>query len=336
MNRKLFFVMIYSLSLSMFLSACINNEKPEITMYVGLSEDHAIKVIEEFQKETGIRVSYVNLSSGEILARIRAERENPQTSIWYGGPADTFIQAKKEGLLRSHFSDNAMFIDDIFKDNEGYWTGIYVGSIAFASNKDWLSEMGLAPPQSWEDLLKPEYRGMVTMSNPTTSGTGYTILSTLVQLWGEEKAFDYFHELHQNIQSYTISGRVPARYVGMGDTGIAIVFAHDAVKFYKEGFHSISISFPLEGTGYEIGAVGLIKGGPYLEESKQFIDWVLTKDAQEIGKRIGNYQLLTNREAVSPSDAYIPSNVNPVVYDHDWSGLNRDRLLKRWREEIGD
>ncbi|CAH0118118.1 hypothetical protein PAE9249_00584 [Paenibacillus sp. CECT 9249] len=318
----------------LFLTACSPERTGELTIYAGLYEDHAIKAIETFQKETGIKVSYVRMSNGEILARIRAERDHPRTSVWFGGPADTFVQAKNEGLLAPYVSDNAQLIDDKYKDSEGYWTGIYAGSVAFVSNKAWLQEVGLNPPQSWDDLLNPKYKGMIAMPDPRSSGTGYTVLATLVQLWGEDRAFAYFKQLNQQTGAYTSTGSVLGRNVGMGEVGTAIMFSHDAVKFYKEGFRNIVIGFPSEGTGYEIGAVGIVDGAPNMREARLFVDWALTKEAQELGKFAGNFQLLTNRDAVSPEEAFPLDDLNTVPYDHDWAGTNRERLLEKWAQEV--
>ncbi|MGM8213426.1 ABC transporter substrate-binding protein [Virgibacillus sp. W0430] len=333
LKKSIYFVLVITIII-FFLRPFATSTDEELTIYVGLSEDHAIKVIEAFERETKIKTHYISLSNGEILSKIRTERENPTSSVWFGGPVDTFVHAKREGLLRSYFSRTANNINEIYKDPQGYWTGIYVGSIAFVSNENWLHEKGLSPPASWNDLLLPEYRGMITMSDPVSSGMAYTLLSTLVQLKGEDEAFSYLTELDKQVNTYTKSGRTPGRYVGMGDAGVAIIFAHDAIKLYKEGFHNLTISFPKEGTGFEIGAVGIIKGAPNLEAAKRFVDWVLTKDAQEIGKYVGNYQLLTNNNAISPPEALINKELNLIPYDHNWSGLNRERLLKRWREDV--
>ncbi|OIJ20178.1 iron ABC transporter substrate-binding protein [Anaerobacillus alkalidiazotrophicus] len=318
----------------LILISCGQKEKGTLTVYVGLYEDHAIRAIEAFEKETGIKVSHVRMSNGEILAKIRAEKDAPKASVWFGGPSDTFVQAKMEGLLQPYFSANEHFIPEIYKDEEGYWTGIYVGSIALVSNRAWLQEVGLHAPNSWQDLLKPQYKGMVSMADPRSSGTAYTVLATLVQLMGEEEAFRYLEQLDQNVRTYTTSGSVPGRSVGMGESGVAIMFAHDALKFFKEGFRDLIITFPKEGTGYEIGAVGMVNGAPNEEEAKIFIDWSLTKQAQELGKQMGNYQLLTNETAISPEEAFYLTEINTIVYDQQWAGESRSRLIERWYELV--
>jgi ABC-type Fe3+ transport system, periplasmic component len=305
-----------------------------LVIYAGLYEDHAIKAIEAFQKETGIKVSYVRLSAGEVLERIRKQKDHPTASVWFGGTGDTFVQAKLEGLLEPYVSMNARMIDKEYKDADGYWTGIYIGSVAFVSNKKWLQQMGLNTPDSWDDLLKPEYRGMLAMGLPYSSGTGYTVISTLVQLYGEEKAFQYLRELNKQGVTYTTSGSLSGRAAAMREVGTALAFSHDAIKFYKEGFQDIVISFPKEGTGYEIGGVAIIKNGPNMKEAQKFVDWALTKQAQELGKQIGNYQLLTNKDAKSPDEAIALESINVIPYDLNWSGSNRERLINKWINEV--
>ncbi|AOT72103.1 ABC transporter substrate-binding protein [Geosporobacter ferrireducens] len=335
MGRQYILIVFAVLLMTSSINGCSSVEESKVLhIYAGLYEDHAIKAIEAFEKETGIKVKYVRLSAGEILQRLQKEKDNPRASIWFGGPVDTFIQAKQEGLLTPYLSPNRQKIDDMFKDEEGYWTGIYAGPLAIVSNRLWLQQNGLSVPKSWEELLQSEFKWMIAMPNPNTSGTGYTILATLIQLYGEEEAFDYFRKLHEQIGWYTTSGSTSGRLVGAGDMGVAILFAQDAVKFFKEGFNQIVISFPKEGTGYEIGAVAMIHNGPETEEAQKFIDWILTKQAQELGKQVGNYHLLTNREAVSPAEAFPLSELNVVEYDHEWAGLNRQNILERWNRII--
>jgi iron(III) transport system substrate-binding protein len=322
------------LLLILAVAGCKVKDRGSLVIYTAVFQDHAVKVAEAFEKETGIKVSFVRLPAGQILAKVRGERDNPSADVWLGGPADTFVQAKKEGLVEPYISPNAHLIDDVYKDAEGYWTGVYAGSIAFVSNQKWLQEVGLPPPQSWYDLLKPQYKGMVSMADPRSSGTAYTAFATLVQLMGEEEAFAYMKQLDEQIGEYKTTGNLPGRSVGMGEVGTAIMFSHDGIKYYKEGFRDIVITFPNEGTGFEIGAVAIIKGAVHMEEAKMFVDWALTKQAQELGKQVGNYQLLTNKDAVPPEEAIPLSSLNVIPYDHTWAGENRERLLLRWEREV--
>ncbi|MFS8641157.1 MAG: extracellular solute-binding protein, partial [Symbiobacteriaceae bacterium] len=136
-----------------------SSEPKKLVIYAGMMEDHVKGAVAEFEAQTGIKVEWVRMSSGETLTRIRAEKENPKASVWYGGPADAFVAAAEEGLLEPYISPNAAKIPDQFKDPNGYWTGIYVGLLGFGYNTKLMEEMGLTPPESWEDLLKPEFKG---------------------------------------------------------------------------------------------------------------------------------------------------------------------------------
>ncbi|MCX7779425.1 MAG: extracellular solute-binding protein [Negativicutes bacterium] len=311
-----------------------SGQPQKLTLYCGLMEDHMVKAIKQFEKETGIKVEAVRMSSGEILGRIQAEKNNPKASVWFGGPADGFIQAKEFGLLEKYVSPNAGKIPAQFKDAEGYWTGIYVGYLGFVSNQKLLGEKGVQAPQSWEDLLKPEFKGQVVMANPGSSGTAYTMLASIVQMMGEEKGLEYMKKLNGQIKTYPKSGTAPGRMVGQGEATVGITFLHDAIKYREEGMKDIVLSAPKEGTGYEIGAVAIIKGGPDQAAAKKFIDWCLTKQGQEIGQQAGSYQFLTNPEAAPPKQAAEIKDTKLINYNLDWAGKNRNALVEKWSNAI--
>ena len=216
-------------------SASKTDAKPEgkplkLTLYCGLMEDHMVKAIQEFQKDTGIKVDAVRMSSGEVLGRIKAEKNNPKASVWWGGPADAFIAGKQDGLFEKYVSPNAAKIPAKFKDADGYWTGIYVGYLGFSSNAKLLKEKGIPVPQTWQDLLRPELKGQVSMANPGASGTAYTMLATIVQLMGEEKGLEYMKKLNGQIKVYQKTGTAPARMAGQGEVTVGLTFINDANK----------------------------------------------------------------------------------------------------------
>lgn len=310
------------------------NEDLKLTIYCGLMEDHMVKAVDEFSKETGVKAEAVRMSSGEILGRIRAEKENPKASVWFGGPADAFVQAKEDGLLENYVSDNAKDVSDKYKDKDGAWTGIYIGYLGFASNKKLLDEKGIEAPKSWEDLLKPEFKGQVSIANPGSSGTAYTVLSTIVQLKGEEEGLKYMKNLNTNIKSYEKSGTAPARLAGQGEVMVGISFLHDGIKYREEGMKDLVLTAPSEGTGYEIGATAVLKNGPDQKAAKMFVDFCLSKKGQELGQTVGSYQFLTNENAKAPALSDEIKDTKLIDYDLDWAGKNRTALVEKWNKAI--
>lgn len=340
--KKFFKVGIIVAILMSLLVACSSSgsggsKKEKLTIYVGFQEDHAMEAMKQFTADTGIEVDMIRMSGGEILAKIRAEKDNPQADIWYGGPADTFVAAMDENLLSPYKSKEAEKIDDRFKDADGYWTGIYVGALGFATNKDFLEKNGLEAPTKWEDLLHPAYKNEIVMAHPGSSGTAYTILYTVLKVFGGEDAgFDYLKQLHPQVQQYTTSGSAPGRMVGMGEAGAGILFAHDIIKYQEEGFDSLVLTIPEDGTGYETGAVAIIEGAPQAELAKKFIDWSLGTSAQEVGQRTGSYQNLTNPDAKEPEKAVKLEDINTIEYDPKEAGSERSRLIDKWDNDVNN
>ncbi len=306
----------------------------ELTMYIGTVEQQALVISKEFEKATGIKVNFVRMSGGETMGRIRAEKANPKASVWYGGSADTFIAAKQEGLLVPYKSKNAEKIDPKFKDADGYWTGIYQGYLGFILDGRFFDERKVPVPKSWDDLLKPEFKGQIIMGNPGSASTGYVILSTLVQLKGEKAALEYMAKLHKNIKQYTKSGEAPSRSAALGECAVGITFLHNGIRVIKEGYSNVKLSVPEDGTGYELGAVGIIKGAPEMEAAKIFVDWCLTKEAQELGQKNGSYQFLTNPAATLPAEAVPYKNTKLINYDFVKSGESRQRLVEEWNKAV--
>ncbi len=307
----------------------------KLTVLCTPQEDWCQAMTRAFQEKTGIQTNYVRLSSGEALAKLRATKDNPEFSVWWGGPADGYVAASAEDLLEAYVSPNAAEIPAAQKDPNGLWTGVYVGALGFCSNKDVLSKLGVEKPTSWEALLDPKLKGQVAMAHPASSGTAYTAVWTQVtRLGGIDPAFQYLKQLHQNILQYTKSGSAPGQMAGRGEVAVAVIFSHDCVKFADEGMEMLEVSFPEEGTGYEIGGVPLIKSAPEADAAKMWIDWVLTAEAQEIGPTVKSYQLPTNPNARVSERSVKLSEVKLVDYDFNEAGKNRKDITKRFEDEI--
>ena len=307
-----------------------------LTVLCTPQEDWCQVMVDRFSEEFGIETSYVRLSSGEALARLRAGADAPEFSVWWGGPADAFVAANEEGLLEPYDSPNAADIADEQKGEGGVWTGVYVGALGFCSNTVVLEELGVDVPTSWDDLLDPALQGQVAMAHPASSGTAYTMLFTQVlRLGGEDEAIEYMQELHPNMLQYTSSGAAPAEMAGRGEVAVSIVFSHDCVRNIDAGFADLEVSFAEEGTGYEIGGVALIANAPEPNAAKMWIDWSLEAETQEIGpNEAASFQLPTNPDAAVHPRSVNLDEVELVDYDFQAAGEARDALTQRFEDEV--
>jgi len=302
----------------------------KLNVYTTLDEPLARAAIKAFEQDTGIRVEWIRLSTGEAVARLEAEKANPQAGVWYGGVDNGHIDAKEKGLTIPYDSPNAKAIPDKFKDKDHYWTGLYAGPLCFASNINLLKKYNLKAPTSWADLLNPEFKGNIQMANPGSSGTAYNVITTLIFLWGEGKAFDYMKKLNQNISQYTRSGSAPGKNAALGETVVGIGYAHDQVKLKAQGY-PLEITFPSEGTGYEIASISLIKKGPQTELGKKLCDWALSKRAAEIYASM--YVVPFIDVPLQPGSIPI-SGIKTVNQDNVWGGKNKKRLIDQWNSEV--
>ena len=233
-----------------------------LTYYCSAQEDWCQLLARGFEAETGIKVNMTRKSSGETFAQIRAEARNPKGDVWWGGTGDPHLQAAEEGLTEAYVSPMRAELHPwaiAQADSAGDRTiGIYSGALGYGYNTDILAANNLPEPSCWKDLLDPVYKGHVQMANPNSSGTAYTTLATIVQLFGEVEGFEFMKALHANINQYTKSGSAPIKAAARGENTIGIVFMHDAVKQAVSGF-PIKVVAPCEGTGYEIGSMSIIK-----------------------------------------------------------------------------
>jgi len=312
-----------------------------LVVYCSHDPDACELAAQTFTRETGITVAITRKPTGEFYAQLRAERENPKADVWYGGTLDPFLQGAAEGLFAEHRSPALAELHP-WARRQAEATGhrvvaIYRIIIGFGSNPAVLARRNLAAPRCWSDLVKPEYRREIELSNAVTSGTGYTILATLVALYGEDAAFAYLKRLDPNVVRYTQSGVAQGPSVARGEVGIGVTFVHEFVTQQLAGF-PVDIAIPCEGTGDALGGMAIVSGGPNPAEARAFYDWALTKNAQELANRTRNLLLPANRTSEIRPEAARYANVPMVDVDPAKFGTpaERKRLLARWQKEIGD
>src|SRR5712692_3773907 len=296
-----------------------------LNVYCSVQIEWCQAIATEFQRHAGVKVAVTQKGSGETLAQVTAEAANPRGDVWFGGTGDPHLQAAEQNLTLPYKSPNLDKLHDWARrqaEQSGY-------------KPELLQKRKLAPPACWKDLPKAEYKDEIQIANPNSSGTAYTAIATVVQLFGEEEAFRYLKQLHKNVNQYPRSGTGPIKAVARGETSISISFLHDGVTEAVAGF-PVKTQAPCEGTAYEIGSISIIKGARNLDNARKFVDWALTAPAQKLGADSKQFQVPSNMEAKLPPQAPKLAEIKLINYDFAKYGskVERKRLLERWEKEV--
>jgi len=296
-------------------------EEGELVVYGSCEEDYLAAAAQHFEELYGIKTQYQRLSTGEVPAKIEEENGNPSADVWFGGTNNPYDDLAAKGFLdNSYVPVNAAHLTkDIYKNPDGYWYGIYTGILGIMVNKDELDRMGLEAPQTWDDLLKPEYKGLIWLSNYNTAGTAKLVVNTMLQMKGHDEGIKYLVDLDKNIQVYTKSGSGPSKNVGTGECVIGIGFLHDGVtQIVDNGYENIQLIIPQDGTTCEIGPVAIFKGAKHPNAAKLFMEYALSPECVNMAANYGSYQFLVLDNATQPQAA-IDFGLDPSLV---WDGYD--------------
>ena len=310
----------------------------ELTVYGSCEEAYLNAACDHFEKLYGIKVNRQRLSTGEVAAKIEEENGAPSGDVWFGGTTDPYNESARKGFLEAYEADNAVhLVGDMYRDADGYWYGIYKGILGFMVNTEELERLNLDAPQTWDDLLKPEYKDLIWLSNANTAGTAKLVINTLVQMKGHDEAMKYFVELDKNIAQYTKSGSGPSKKVGVGECVIGIGFLHDGITQILDGYDNIALVIPADGTSFEIGATAIFAGAKHPNAARLWIEYTLSPDCVNLAKENESYQFLVLDNAEQPEEATAfgldPENV--IDYDFEDAKQNTSKYVEDYFNALG-
>ena len=305
------------------------------TLYVySIIHDEETKALTElFTKETGIPVSYVRATTGELVNRVISEKDNPQADILLGGASSYHIQAAAAGALEPYLSPLAESLPAYAKAADGSWTGFCVLTLGIGVNSARFQSKfpGQALPKTWEDLLNPAFKGEIVMTDPVASSTAYLFLQCQLQRLGWDAGWDYLLRLSQNVGQFPDSGSAPPKLVGTGEYAIGIAYLHALSKYRAQGF-DIQLVSPPRSVG-DVDAIAITKNARHLAQAKQFVDFMLGKEAQELMSSL-DFTIPVNPEAV-PVEGSIPiADIDLIEYDTSKASGQRKEVLERWTKEV--
>jgi iron(III) transport system substrate-binding protein len=233
-------------------------------------------VFDAFKKETGIEVEGVEAGSGVVFRRMASERERPLGDIVWG-VSRTLLRANK-ALLAPYASKNKDAVPAYFRDPEDYWLGTNVHLLVILQNTKLIpAEQG---PKNWADLMKPEWKGKIAFTDPANSGSAYSNLTMLAQMWGPgEAGWEKVSQLLANTRVLNRSSLV-FQGVGNGEFALGMSLEYAGYQWSSNGA-PVKVIYPADGTVAQMEGIAIIKGGPNTENAKQFVDYVSRKDVRE-------------------------------------------------------
>jgi len=321
MKRIVCFLIAFSLSLTLF--ACGRSSGP-VVIYTS-AEDFRI---EAMQKDLDanfpnhdIRIEYY--STGDLIAKLREEGTGTECDI-IGEMEYGNLSTITSILADLSAYDYSIYSDDMIPGELKYlpW---YRNGGCIAINRTVLADHGLTVPESYFDLLKPEFQGLVSMPNPRSSGTGYMFLKSLVNTWGEQETFDYFEKLSENISSFTASGSGPVNALVSGEAAVGFAMTAQTVGEINNGF-PLLIQFFDEGSPFSLYGLAMISGKETRREVKEVFDYIVNRWTEMDKVMFCPERIFKDREFTLPN---YPLNIRYA----DMSGNTpeeKDRLLERW------
>jgi iron(III) transport system substrate-binding protein len=317
-------------------AGCSTPRRDKITVACSAGERWCAMMVKRFSDATGVEADFVRLSTGEALERIKAGRARQEFDVWHGGEAASYVAAKSLGLLEPYKSEKAGEIRQEWADPEHAWSGIYAGVLAFCNNTKELARRGMKPISSWRELLDERLRGGVAIAHPATSGTAYAALWTQMELSGgdQDAALSYMRGLHPNVLRYNTAGGAAALQAAKEEAAVGVGFSHDCVAAQEQGYPNLRVTFPQEGTGYELGGLAVLAGAYNPGSARKYVDWALSGASQRLGPLVSFYALPTNTRVPAHSKAIDPTKVKLVSYDVEDAGRAKQALVGRFSAEI--
>ena len=309
-----------------------------LTVYGSCEEEYLAAACKNFEKLYGIKTVYQRLSTSEVYTKIKEENGKPSGDVWFGGTTDPYNEAVSDGLLEEYDAINAShLLKETYKDPGNHWLGIYKGILGFMVNNEELERLKIEAPKTWDDLTKPEYKGLIMLSNPNTAGTAKLVINTMVQMKGHDEAMEYFKKLDPNIAQYTKSGSGPSKMVGPGECVIGIGFLHDGIYQILQGYDNIGLIVPEDGTSFEIGATAIFKGAAHPNAAKLWIEYALSPDCVNLAKDNGSYQFLVLDNAEQPKEAaeFGLDPENTIDYDFEDAKTNIKQYIEDYFAALG-
>jgi iron(III) transport system substrate-binding protein len=321
---KKFFFLFCGAYVALFASASSARGDDRVVIYSSVEDyrqEYFQEKLDERFPDYEIVIEYI--PTGNNAAKLKAEGLETGCDIILGLDV-SYAKSLSENFADLSDYDYSEYLDELVPAVKKYmfwdrWSGCIV------INPKILAEKGLEVPKSYEDLLKPEYRELIVMPNPKSSGTGYFFLFCLYKAWGADKTFEYFDKLAPNVLQFTASGSGPINALMRGEAAIGFGMTFQAVTQRNSGA-PLEITYFKEGAPYNGTVLAIIDG----KQNRQPV--------ADVFHFLRNVLLYDDKKLFTPEKIFKNQEIDipnyPQVPYADMTGIDSEEekaaLLARW------
>jgi iron(III) transport system substrate-binding protein len=335
------FIMFMIFSLGVFFSVSAFAAQETVVVYTSLETEETVEYLKLAKEQlSDLDIKIIRLSTGELGARMLAERNNPQADLIWGWAVTNMEDFRDRGLIEAYRPKGWDRVPDKFKDPNGNWIAIDLYLAAFVLNTKVMAKNNLPKPAGWKALLNPVYQGKLIMPNPASSGTGFLQVASILEIFDPDYAkkpvkknagWEFLTELDKNMGQYIKSGSKPAKLTASGEYAIGRSFAFVYSSLKERGF-PVEMVLPEEGAGYELEANALLKGAKHPEAAKRFLDWAISESAM---REYAKFKLGVTLPGIpGPPDLPQLENIKLAPMDFPWQATNRGEILVVWQDKF--
>ena len=322
------------------VSGCAENTKtkkvdangaPKLTLNLCSSMSEAVTklLVDDYSKKQGVEVKVKYLPEGSFADKMDFLRDN-KFDCWLGGTAEECYLADQQSLLSPYKPQEFYKMPAELRSRQGQWTSIYLEYIAFISNTSKLRDNGLYAPDTWQELLQPEFKNEIAMPDFVDGGASYGMITSIWQLRGKEAALEYASKLNKQNLVYTDTSEEAVEKVYRGEKMVAVVPLRTAILLETKHKHLFA-TVVKDANRNLLNCVAVMNKAENLEEARSFVDYLISDDSEALLRGKG-YHYIWHAKNYPYNDGRkeLIGNVKVPVDDLSWTAVEKNEIISQW------
>lgn len=302
----------------------------ELTVYTTIPQEYAKVLAAAYEKQENVRVHFVPLTSDDLLKKLQ-DSKKPEATLVLADSA-TLRKASASGAFQPYISESGDQVPQEFRQDDGYWTGVWYDPVVFCYNQDYLKTLTRIP-DDWKSLSElPEVR--IGVTDFLASDAAANLFCSMLTEFGDAQTFAIWRGIHPHVVQYARYLSNPVRQTGMGEVDVAVTVESETLRYLHDGY-PLRIVYPTDGTSFILTGTGILKGISDRQrvEAEAFADWLLSDDAQ-LALQAGNFYLLPTNPGTMASRRFPGKNLRLFTQIPSYTAQQKHDALDRWVKEV--